>query len=85
MENTAMKMREIATAYHDAKEAKLREDAEGLVNTFLLKEIESHASEGDYSMIRHIPVPMRPYVKMTLEEMGFVVEKAINNNFEIKW
>lgn len=85
MENTAMKMRELATAFHDAKEAKLREDAKDLVDNFLLKEIESHANAGDYSMIRHIPVPMRPYVRMALEEMGFVVEKAINNNFEIKW
>lgn len=85
MENTAMRMREIATIYHEDKEAKMRANAKDLVNSVLLREIESHAKDGNYSMIRHIAVPMRPYVRMILEEMGFVVEMAINNNFEIKW
>ena len=84
MENTALKMREIATAYHDAEEAKLRESAEGLVNSFLLEEIKSHANAGDYSMTRHVPIQLRPHVETILTKMGFVVETT-HTNLRILW
>ena len=86
MENTtAMKMRELATAYHEQLEAEMQEKANHFVETFIIKEIEESAKAGNFSLNRHVSVPMRPYVKKILEEMGFTVDKGINNTFDIKW
>ena len=86
MENTtAMKMREIATAYHEAREAEAKASAKGLIEKTILKEIEDAASGGSFFVNRYVPAPLREYVKVLLEEMGFTVDKGLNNTFDIKW
>ena len=85
MENTAMKMRELATTYHEQKEAEARETAQNLVDNFIIKEIEESAKAGNYCVNRYVPVPMRPFVKKILEEMGFTVDNGVNHTFDIKW
>ena len=85
MENTAMKMREIATAYHEAREAEAKANAKNLVEKAILKEIEEAANGGSFFVNRYVSAPLRDYVKVILREMGFTVDKGMNNTFDIKW
>ena len=85
MENTALKMRELANSYHEQLETEMQEKAKHFVETFIINEIEESAKVGNFSLNRHVSVPLRPYVKKILEEMGFAVDKGINNTFDIKW